>query len=265
MDELSGTLATRQHVVTRRHVVAGVAALATGVATQSLFISQASAASYMTPATFLTPVKNQHKCNACTAFAVVAAIETTYNRKYPPGPGTDVLNLSESQLFFAAGPKGACEATHWWPEDALAYCRKVGLAREDQEKFVTDENKLMKITKASRLIRPKLKDTQDAMRAWISNTGPVIAVMAEYSDFFSFNGGSTATYYPGYVSGSTPWFVGGHVLAIVGFDDAKKHWWCKNSYGKTWNGDGYVNVAYGKSQSDDASIDEIDVWGVSFD
>jgi C1A family cysteine protease len=260
--KFSASFAAQRDSLTRRYVIRGAAAFATGIAAQTLLVREASAANYMTPANLLTPVKNQHKCNACTAFAVVAAIETTYYRKYPPAAGKDILNLSESQLFFAAGPKAACEATHWWPEDALGYCLKVGLAREDQENFVDDQNKLLKINKASRLIRPKLKDTQDEMRAWISSTGPVIAVMAEYSDFFGYNGGATA-YYPG-SGGGTPWLVGGHVLAIVGYDDMNKCWTCKNSYGKTWNGNGYVNIAYGGSASDDALIDQIDVWGVSF-
>jgi len=264
MDELSAAWIARRQLVTRRHVVAGAAALATGVAAQTLFSGEASAAGYMTPANLLTPVKNQHTCNACTAFAVVAAIETTYYRKFPPAAGADILNLSEGQLFFAAGPKAACNATHWWPEDALAYCLKVGLAREDQETFVDNKNQLLKIGKASRLVRPKLKDTQDEMRKWISATGPVIAVMAEYSDFFNYNGGTTA-YYPG-VGGGTPYLVGGHVLAIVGYDGnpANGYWICKNSYGKSWNGNGYVNIAYGGSAADDALIDQIDVWGVSF-
>jgi C1A family cysteine protease len=270
MDKLSAALAARRHRVTRRHVVAGAAALATGAATHSLIISEASAASYTTPTNLLTPVKNQNSCNACTAFAVVAAIEATYNRKY--GVSADTLNLSEGQLFFAAGPKAACEATHWWPEDALRYCRDVGLTRENSDKFVDDKNKFVKITKAQRLIGPKLKDTQDAMEDWIYKTGPVIAVMAEYSDFFSF-AGNTVAYKPGVTySGSPsgkPWLVGGHVMAIVGYDNTSKYWICKNSYGIGWNPGlmGYVNVAYGTNSAndDDALIDQIDVWGVSFD
>lgn len=272
MNKLSGALATRRHLVTRRHVVAGAGALATGVATQTLFVSEASAASYMTPASFLTPVKNQNSCNACTAFAVVAAIEATFNRKYPPAAGAEVLNLSEGQLFFAAGPKAKCDSTHWWPEDALAYCRDVGLTRENSDKFVDDKNKLVKITKAKRLIGPKLNDTQDAMESWIFNTGPVVAVMAEYSDFFPFSGNVTP-YFPGVAYSGSPsgprWLVGGHVMAIVGYDNTNKYWICKNSYGIGWNpaAKGYVNIAYGTParNDDDALIDQIDVWGVSFD
>jgi C1A family cysteine protease len=275
MDELSAALGTERHFLSRRALVKGAAALATGVTTQSLFIGEASADSFTTPINCLTPVKNQNSCNACTAFAVVAAIEATYNRKN--GVSADPLNLSEGQLFFAAGPKAACEATHWWPEDALRYCRDVGLTRENNDKFVDDKNKLVKITKAQRLIGSKLKDTQDAMETWIKNIGPVIAVMAEYSDFFPFAGNTVAykpgVTYPGSPSGK-PWLVGGHVMAIVGYDNTSKYWICKNSYGIRWNsayplslGAGYVNVAYGTNSAndDDALIDQIDVWGVSFD
>jgi C1A family cysteine protease len=271
--------------ITRRRIITGAAALAGGSAAQSLFRGEALAAppppkvdlrkfdldATHTGIDYTTPVKNQNTCNACTAFAVVAAIEATYNRKkYPTEGDKESINLSEGQLFFAAGPKDKCATTHWWPESALAYCLQVGLARENNGNFADNGNQLVKIKRAERLLRPKLADTQALMRAWIYNTGPVIAVMAEYSDFYNFSLGETTAYYPGVVSSpDKPWFVGGHVLAIVGYDDNnnKKYWTCKNSYGNNWNvaAKGYVNIAYGGSTPDDAFIDSIDVWGLSFD
>jgi Papain family cysteine protease len=223
---------------------------------------------------FITPIKNQSSCNSCTAFAVVAAIEGTYNKKNNlPGTVPRAINLSEGQLFYAAGPKEKCEATHWWPEEALEYCARVGLAREDQEGFVTHPgSKTVQITRAVDLMRTSLKKTQEAMKNWISTKGPVIAVLAEYNDFFLFRGGNLA-YFPDVNYPNKPttltklWFVGGHTVAIVGYDDAQKYWICKNSYGDAWNGTGYVNIAYSDQNPNslDAKIDSIDVWGVSLD
>ena len=223
---------------------------------------------------YITPVKNQSSCNSCTAFAVVAAIEGTFNKKNNfAGTAARAINLSEGQLFFAAGPKEKCDTAYWWPEDALEYCARVGLVREDQEGFVVHPgSKTVQITRAVDLMRTSLKKTQDAMKNWISTKGPVIAVLAEYNDFFLFQGADTV-YFPDVNYPNKPatltklWFVGGHTVAIIGYDDARKCWICKNSYGDTWNGTGYINIAFGDQNPNslDAKVDGINVWGVSLD
>jgi hypothetical protein len=274
------SLPAHQGRVTRRHFVGSVAALAGGVAAATAIPIPAWAAplppkvdltefpfdASHPSVNYMTPVKNQHTCNACTAFAVVAMIEGAYNRKSNPQEGDKGINLSEGQLFFAAGPRDKCAATHWWPEDALAYCAQVGLTREDEDKFVGNGNKLVR-ARGTKLLRPRVKETQDLMKAWLVANGPIVAVMAEYSDFFTFAGGNSV-YSPG-VGGGTPWFVGGHVLCIVGYDETTnpKSWICKNSYGTGWNSTatkkGYVNIAQGGVADKDCYIDGLDVWGVS--
>jgi len=275
---------TEHEKVTRRSFVSGAAALA-GAAVAVTYPGTVYAAGTVvdlrsmdnpaspgTKISYVTPIKSQSSCNACTAFAVVAAIEGTYNKwKNLPGDASEAINLSEGQLFFAAGPKDKCVTTHWWPEDALAYCANVGLAREDQADFVAEpKSNPVLISRAVNLMRMNLNKTQDAIKDWITNTGPVIAVMAEYNDFFLFNVGTSKPYFPGVDYADKPpklWFVGGHVVAIIGYDDGQKCWICKNSYGTKWNGTakGYVNIAYGgQPNQQDCFIDSLDVWGVSF-
>src|SRR6185295_6558970 len=110
----------QQTQVSRRHFMNGATALAVGAAADSVVSKSAWAAppDYvdLRDNHYVTPVKQQNSCNACTAFAVVATIEATYRKKF--GVGTETLNLSEAQLFFAAGPKNKCDASHWWPESA---------------------------------------------------------------------------------------------------------------------------------------------------
>jgi len=281
--------------LTRRLFVSGAAALTGAVASETLLPTPAWAPgvrvdlrAFPDPTNssnivnYITSVKDQSGCNSCTAFAVVAMIEGTYNVKYNQSAGDQGLNLSEGQLFFAAGPKDKCSTTHWWPADALAYCAQVGLVREDDGKFVPSTTPLT-IATATKLSRPSLKATQTAMKNWISSTGPVVAVMAEYSDFYGFNQGNTP-YYPGVAAPTDFWFVGGHVVCIVGYDDNNNYWICKNSWGKTFNPNatystptnppvqraspGYVNIAYGGTAPStamaDCMIDSIDVWGVAF-
>ena len=67
-------------------------------------------------------------CNACTAFAVVAAVEGTYNKSQPnPVAG---LDLDEKKLFLSSAtvPSGGCGTSHWWPKYALEVCQRDGLA-----------------------------------------------------------------------------------------------------------------------------------------
>src|SRR5262249_40786623 len=263
----------------RRHFVRTAAALLGGAGAQALLSTSVRAFDPkldLRAGNWITPVRNQNTCNWCTAFAAVATIEGTYNKKYFTD-GSKQLNLSEGQLFFAAGPKDKCETTHWWPEEALAYCAQVGLTREDDETGIPD--RIIKIKSVSRLIHKDLKTTQNNMKKWLNDTGPVVAVMAEYSDFYQFKGGDTVYYpdvpYSGKPDPTPAWFVGGHVVSIVGYDDtvAKPYWICKNSYGKGWNNNpnpplppmaGYVNILQGGAADGDCYIDSIDVWGVSF-
>src|SRR5262245_635979 len=126
--------------VTRRHFVRTAAALLGGAGAQALLSTSVRAFDPkldLRAGNWITPVRNQNTCNWCTAFAAVATIEGTYNKKYFTD-GSKQLNLSEGQLFFAAGPKDKCETTHWWPEEALAYCAQVGLTREDDETGIPD-------------------------------------------------------------------------------------------------------------------------------
>jgi C1A family cysteine protease len=42
-----------------------------------------------------------------------------------------------------------------------------------------------------------------------------------------------------------------HVVVIVGYDHANKYWIVKNSWGDSWNGNGYFKVSYGGCEIDD--------------
>jgi hypothetical protein len=133
---------------------------------------------------YITPVKDQDDpapCNACTAFAVVAMVEGTYNKSQPqPVAG---LDLDEMKLFNAntTPPSGGCATSHWWPKYALQVCKDNGLYWENPP-----TQQPLKIGHFESLLRPSLNLTQNAMKDWIVNTGPVIAVMVQYEDFYSW-------------------------------------------------------------------------------
>jgi C1A family cysteine protease len=264
--------------VTRREFLNGTATLAGGVAAGTLIpvlgssechaqsATQKPAAA--TPASFdprtgplnyLSPVQNQdypRPCNSCTAYAVVASVEATHN-KSKSLPGSQGPDLDENDFFSAAGPPAGCDATHWWPKGALKYCETDGLK-------VQGTNQRIKIASAVSLLKANVNDTQAAMKDWIFLKGPVVAIMVQYDDFYEF-GRSISTPNPNvYSPGKKPGqIIGGHAISIVGYS-GNDHWICKNSWGKTWNGDGYVRIAQGRpGRFAESYLDQIDVWGVT--
>jgi hypothetical protein len=263
---------------------------------------------------YISPVKDQDNplpCNACTAFAVAAAVEGTSNKKNQR-PATQGPDLNEMELFLRPtdptdandADSGGCGTSHWWPKHALARCKSKGVLLEGSS------TQYLKIVEYKNLLsedphlndKKNLEKTQADMKCWIRSKGPVVAVMVQYEDLFAWgkvwndqhpDTPNTNVYAPGRILSCAPCaatasapsartaaaarknprvpIVGGHVVAIVGFDDQKKCWVCKNSWGSDWNGDGYVLIEQGDSNGpghlgiDSCYIDLIDVWGVSFD
>jgi hypothetical protein len=223
---------------------------------------------------YITAVQNQDTygmCNSCTAFAVVATVEGSYNwQKSQPIPtfGTTPA-LSEAELFFCANLPGGCSCRAWYPEQALAFCFYPGLT----DRSNNDGSQMVCISPASTWNwttitgMQRLKDAND-MKKWISGTsapgGPVIAVMVEYEDLRTWNYGSMPYTPAGGTWASPNRVVGGHVVSIVGYDDrgSTPFWICKNSWGTAWNGDGYFNVQQEKSGHPKTYIDSFDMLGI---
>jgi hypothetical protein len=224
---------------------------------------------------FVTSVKNQNDpndCNSCTAFAVVATVECTYNKRNNL-PGAQGPDLDEKDLFTQAlpGPVDGCATTHWWPKFALAYCLATGL------KWEQGTNPRI-IAAPKYLIGKNLSHTQKNIKDHICDFGPVVAVMVQYRDFFYWgehwrinnlpNTENPNVYFPGAPLPGKPGgnpvepeeIVGGHVVSIVGYS-GNEYWICKNSWGDKWNGDGFVNIAQGKGMLGETYIDCVDVWG----
>ena len=80
------------------------------------------------------------------------------------------------------------------------------------------------------------------MKRWLCEEGPLAARYTVYDDFFVYwRGGADGVYT--YVSGD---MAGGHVVAVVGYDDAQSCWICKNSWGPTQGNDGCFRIGYGE-------------------
>lgn len=202
---------------------------------------------------FITGVKDQQACGSCVAFGVVAAIEGTL--LVQRGSATAV-DLSEAHLFYClGGAQGVTCASGWWPEQALDACAQTGVVDEacfpyvpvDQDcsnRCADWQSRVTKITRHTALATPA------AMKDWIGTRGPLAACLLVYDDFF--------TYTSGIYRRVTGEMVGGHCVAIVGYDDIAGYWICKNSWGTAWGERGYFRIGYGECGIDSWLVSAID-------
>lgn len=205
---------------------------------------------------YITSVKDQAGCGSCVAFGTVAVLESMV--RIAAKQATLSVNLSEAFVFFCLGPKhgaGACPDGGWWPEEALS-AMKAGVSDEANYRYTDADQPCRRGSDwKSRLTRfGKWTHTTSitAMKNHLATVGPLVACFSVYEDFFYYYTAGIYTYHKR-TSGD---LVGGHCVQIVGYDDAKKCWIAKNSWGTGWGEDGYFRIAYGS-----AGIDA-EMWGI---
>lgn len=190
---------------------------------------------------FTTPVQNQGSCGSCVAFGTVAVLETTAKRtRNDPNLSID---LSEAHMFYChAKEEGRTCANGWWPDRAFEKAKEKGVTFDEFFRYTPgDQNCALGNGWKNALATPtgytKL-DTRAKMKKRISTQGSVTGCFTVYQDFFSYRSGVYR-----HVSGGV---AGGHCVEILGYDDARGCWICKNSWGKNWGMAGYFLIAYGQ-------------------
>jgi C1A family cysteine protease len=192
---------------------------------------------------FITSIKDQGLCaSAPAAFAATATVEAMV-RIQRNNPNLTV-DLSEAQLLFCIAPGAGGSCTNgWWVGPALDGFKNPGIADEACFPYAGQgqqacnlcsdwQNRVTKITGWHTITGVT------NMKAWISTKGPLATVLMMYSDFFAYTHGVYR-----HVSGSA---VGGHIVSVVGYDDAGGFWICKNSWTTAWGESGFFCIAYGE-------------------
>ena len=72
--------------------------------------------------------------------------------------------------------------------------------------------------------------------------GPIVAAFDVYEDFRDYTGGIYEHVWGDY--------LGGHAVAIVGYNDAENYWIVKNSWGTGWGENGWFRIRYGQCNID---------------
>lgn len=196
---------------------------------------------------YTTPIKNQAPAPSCEAYAFCAVLETMMQYQmqeiYTP-------DLSETHLFFYAG--GSYAAGGVSVTGAANYLKAYGVPDEGCN---PDPHRAFDYTFQS---LPGWENRTVKIQAWgwVNNDvgsikqalieyGPLLITIHVWKDFDYYHGGVYKHRW-----GRT---VGGHVVAIVGYNDTDQCWIVKNSWGTKWGEAGWFRMSY------DAGM--ISAWG----
>ncbi len=192
-----------------------------------------------------TPIRDQQGCGSCVAFASLAVLESLLERQ----AGNPFLNpdLSESDLFSCGC--GDCCSRGWWLSHAARHLRFAGVTSETCWGYSPRNQACRDLGSAgcdreySIASYRRLTSPEQMKRSLVEN-GPLLGRMNVYRDF--------AKFYRGGIYRPTPGsrLLGGHAVAIVGYDDNAGTWAVKNSWGTGWGESGYFRIAYGASGID---------------
>jgi hypothetical protein len=187
---------------------------------------------------YTTPIRDQAPAPTCEAYALCAVLETEMQYKLKERYLPD---LSENHLFFSAGgtmAKGYVSLT-----DAANYLMHYGVPDEGCwpephrpndypfQSLPGWENRTVKISEWG-----WISHDLTTMKQALIEHGPLVICIHYWSDFYYYHGGVYKNH--------TGRPVGGHVVAIVGYDDSQSCWIVKNSDGTKWGEDGYFRMAY---------------------
>jgi C1A family cysteine protease len=210
---------------------------------------------------YLTPVRDQGGCGACVAFASAAALESHY--RIEENRPTAAMDLSESSLFFVANRQ--CNPGDprygWQVPNALDALVHEGICFEENYPYrpVNQTAQIPNGTTRTLKIHGYDSTTNTAqMKKWLVEDGPLVTAFTVYNDFFQFFRNGTGVY--AHVTGD---LAGGHAVCAVGFDDNRKAWICKNSWGSSaTHSDGCFLIGYGQCGIDSRMYLPQDVYDV---
>jgi len=185
-----------------------------------------------------TPIRNQLSCGSCVAFGTIGALEGVIQIEL--GQQIDI-DLSEAHLFYCGG--GSC-SSGWTVQKAVRQLEDVGVSLEscfpytprqtDCENVCPDwQEQAIQITDGRRILS---SNNISAVQQALIDHGPLVTSYTVYKDFSAYTSGIYE-----HVYGEA---VGGHAVAIVGYNNEEQYWICKNSWGKNWGEQGYFRIRF---------------------
>jgi C1A family cysteine protease len=186
---------------------------------------------------WVTGVRDQAGCGSCWAFAATAVFESSFLLQQNT-PGIE-FNRSEQTVLSCSGA-GDCDGGYSYY--ALWYISNTGIPDEACYPYMETEGSCNGRCAdwASRSYRGRgvlgVAQNVNDIKAALQN-GPTTISYDVYTDFY-FYGDGVYEYSWGF-------YMGGHAVTLVGYDDATQAWLCKNSWDSDFGEDGYFWIRWG--------------------
>jgi len=188
----------------------------------------------------MPPVYEQGKIGSCTAQAICAAFQYLipafmgsrlflyYNERKLDGTIPDDAGASLSDGITCMQRYGLCAETMWPYIESKFSVPPPEQCYTAARKFQADEVL-------------NIRQDLNSMRTSLANGYPFVIGFMVYSSFES-----RAVTRTGVVP--MPTFrdrpLGGHAVLVCGYNDARQHWICRNSWGASWGDKGYFYMPY---------------------
>lgn len=203
--------------------------------------------------TYFTPVRNQGALGSCAAFATTSVMEATLKIK---GKKRDTL----APLFFYYAtreamqesgrmPKATKRDTGSFMDVAARTAVKVGAPSEDLVPYRDGKQGLAydptageyDAAKQFKMLKTKRVSTVKGMKSALASKHPIIIGVPLYQSFMTKTFARTGEML---LPQKGEQIMGGHAMAMVGYDDAKESFIVRNSWGDDWGKGGYFYMPY---------------------
>ncbi len=212
---------------------------------------------------WLTPVRNQGSCGSCWAFSVIGVTEAALNIANN-NPDLD-LDLSEQYLISNCDTlSGSCCGGYQYytlysikydgvPDEAcMSYTDGFG------GRSCSCDNEVCTCTYngsgicSNRTCEERCSDWSSRLQ-YINSFGfvPENIIKQQLKDYGPLSAAMNWDVYGGWFDANGIYHCSddtsaNHGVVIVGYNDAGGYWIVRNSWGSTWNGDGYFKIGYGE-------------------
>jgi C1A family cysteine protease len=203
---------------------------------------------------WITSVRTQSPCNSCWAFSSIALIESIARIENNVWCWRSEGDLLGSLVGFDCDSSGDPDLALLWIEgNDIA---DPGCYSWEQEKsdsaYKPTSDRAGRSTKVPNYDWLWLDDAE--LKDYLDQVGPVLTRFLVYSDFQACGAG---VYHHVPLPDDDEYV--GHYMLLVGYDDSRKCWIVKNSWGANKGDKGYYYIAYGEPAFDDAWIYR---WGL---
>ncbi len=197
---------------------------------------------------WVTTVKDQASCGSCWSFAAMGSLEAAWNI-LTSNPALD-LDLAEQHLVSPCSDNGSCGDCGGGSSTCSLWAA-VNYGIPDEACFpytATDTSCSGRCSDwASRVTYAPNRvytwsPTQANLKEYISRHGPVAVYLGV--------GSSYNAYWDGDIYRCRDDSGINHAVLAVGYSDSGGYWIIKNSWGSSWNDDGYFKVGYGECAVD---------------